>query len=287
MKPLPFKIPKTDKESFKVQNDKLDHLYDRLHTHPEIQVSYIFESSGTRFIGHSVDRFNPDEIYVIGPDIPHMFKNDQEYYQQKKGHYAHCISLFFSEVSFGDMFQMVPELTKVKAFILKSGFGIKIEPKFAREFKERFKEINTLSGFERFKYFLTLMHDLSNSKNLEMISPNNLRQQENEEEGLRLNKVITFITQNFSGKITVEQVAKEANLSTSAFCRYFKLHTRKSFISFLNEFRIGIACNKLLEKDVNISEVCYQTGFNNISNFNRQFKSVTGFTPSQYLKQGW
>ena len=122
---------------------------------------------------------------------------------------------------------------------------------------------------------------------LKTLSHRNHIQQDNEEEGQRLNKVITYVTQNFSRKITIKEIADEANLSISAFCRYFKLHTRKSFISFLNEFRIGIACKKLLEKDKNVTEICYQTGFNNISNFNRQFKSVTGFTPSQYLKQGW
>ncbi len=287
MKPLPFKIPKTIKESFKVQDDKLDYLYDRLHTHPEIQLTYVIESSGTRFIGHNVDNFKPDEIYIIGPNIPHMFKNHQEYYQQDNCKYAHCISIFFREDSFGEMFQQVPELARIKEFIQLSACGIKIESTFAKEFKKEFLATTSLDGFDRFQHFLNLLQKISFSPYLEKLSHISLKQQENEEEGLRLNKIITYITQNFERKIIVEDVAKLANLSRSAFCRYFKLHTRKSFITFLNEFRIGIACKKLLEKDKNISEICYQTGFNNISNFNRQFKSFTGFTPSQYLKQGW
>lgn len=285
MKPLPFKIPKTEKESFKVQDDKLDHLYDRLHTHPEIQLTYVIKSSGMRFIGHNVNNFYPDEIYIIGPDIPHMFRNHQEYYRQKKT--AHCFSVFFREESFGEMFAAVPELTKVKELIRMSALGIKMGPEYARVFKNEFLALKQLTGFKRFQYFLNLLYKLSNSSGLEMISPSNLQQQENEEEGMRLNKIITYITQNFQEKITINEVAREANLSTSAFCRYFKLHTRKSFITFLNEFRIGIACKILLERDKNISEICYRTGFNNISNFNRQFKAATGFSPSQYLKQGW
>lgn len=287
MKPLAFNIPKTENESFKLQDDKLNHMYDHLHTHPEIQISYIVKGSGTRFIGHSVDDFNPDEIYVIGPNIPHMFKNHQEYYDPRSKNQTHCISIFFREDSFGEMFNKVPELSKIKEFFQISAFGIKLERPYTLDFKGEFQSLIRLEGFERFQYFLSLLQKLAYCSGLEVISLSSLVQQKNEEEGLRLNKIVTYVTQNFSRKITVDQVAREANLSTSAFCRYFKLHTRRPFISYLNEFRIGIACSKLMQKDINISEICYQTGFNNISNFNRQFKAITGFTPSQYLKQGW
>ena len=105
-----------------------------------------------------------------------------------------------------------------------------------------------------------------------------------ESDGQILNAVFQFTLSNFKDDITLHSVAKMANRSPAAFCRFFKKRTRKTYISFLNEVRIQEACSLLLKPDLNISEICFQTGFNNISNFNRQFKKITGFTPKGYRK---
>lgn len=286
MKARPFQIPKTEEESFNVQEDYLDYFYDHLHTHPEIQVTYILKSSGTRFIGSSIDKFEADEIYVIGSNIPHMFKNHPEYYDNSRTGRAHAVTIFFNKEIFGDSFYKMPEVYKINDLIQQSALGIKLSAEYAAAYKNQFLKILKISGFERLIHFLKLLENIATHSELKPLSHFTHMQQSNEEEGQRLNKVITFITQNYTRKITIDEISGVANLSTSAFCRYFKLHTRKSFISFLNDFRIGIACKMLLEKEKNIAEVCYQTGFNNISNFNRQFKSLTGYTPSEYVKKG-
>jgi AraC-like DNA-binding protein len=286
MKARPFQITKTKEESFYVQEDKQDFFYDQLHTHPEIQLTYIYESSGTRFIGSSIDKFEANEIYVIGSNIPHMFKNHPEYYEKMKSRKAHAISIFFNQEMFGDSFYKMPEVYKIRDLVQMSMLGIKLSAENTSGYKNQFLKVLKNSGFERLNSFLILLQNISTHEELKPLSHFTHVQQSNEEEGQRLNKVITFITQNYTRKISIEEIAGIANLSISAFCRYFKLHTRKSFIGFLNDYRVGMACKMLLEKEKNIAEVCYQTGFNNISNFNRQFKSLTGYTPSDYIRKG-
>jgi len=286
MKARPFTIPKIDTESFSFHEDYQKYFYDHLHTHPEIQVTYIISSRGSRFIGTSIDCFKPGEIYIVGSNIPHMFKNDPEYYEDSRPGFAHSMSVFIRQDIFTNIFSKTPELVKIMDLISLSSSGIKLSAKSTSVYHDLFFELNELKSFERFIKILNLLNTLANDPTLQPLTHFGLPPQTNSEKGDRLNKVIAYITQNYTHKITVEHIARIANLTSPAFCRYFKLHTRKSFVTFLNEFRIGMACKLLLEKEKNISEVCYQTGFNNISNFNRQFKAITGFTPSNYIKQG-
>ena len=105
-----------------------------------------------------------------------------------------------------------------------------------------------------------------------------------EEEGKRMRDIFEFSINNFDQNINLRQVAGIANMTPNAFCRYFKQRTRKTYVGFLNEFRVAHACKLLLNQDLNVTEVCYQSGFVNLSNFNRKFKNITNHTPTQYQK---
>lgn len=284
MKAKPFKIRKTAEESFNVQEDIAAYFYDYLHTHPEVQITLILKSSGTCFIGNSIGSFEPGEIYIIGSQIPHIFKNSPQYYTQT-GNNAHCLTLFFKPEAFGATFFNIPELQRIKNFILKSKHGLKLEKSEGFSYQADFTALLNQSGYKRFISFLELLHNLARNEHLKLLSNTTFTPEENEDDGKRLNDVISYITNHYTQKITVDEIAAISNLSTPAFCRYFKVHTRKSFITYLNEYRIGIACQLLLSGEKNVAEICYLVGFNNVSNFNRQFKSITGTSPSKYSKQ--
>ena len=117
-----------------------------------------------------------------------------------------------------------------------------------------------------------------------MLSKTTYEQRNTEKYGKRINDIFDFVINNYEESISLEKAAEIANLSTTAFCRFFKERTRKSFMEFVNEVRVGEACKLLAKNDYNVSQICYEVGFNNISNFNRKFKEITNITPNEYRK---
>ena len=281
MKPLPFSIPKTANESFRVQVDRQPHFYDVLHCHPEIQLTLIVRSEGVYSIAHQMGRFKEGDMYLIGADVPHVFRNAMAWYDGGAGEEAHSISLFFRENSFGQGLFDLPEFLQVKQLLKSSVRGVLLSEQLAGELAPQMLEMPMLSGSSRIIRLMVFLEQIANSGAYEFLSPA-MEQRFQKENYERLNKIMAYILAHFSEPITLEEIAREAHLSPSAFCRYFKKRTRKSFVEYLNDFRVGMACKMLLETSVPVAQVCYQTGFNNVANFNRQFRRVMGVTPTVY-----
>lgn len=281
MKALSFKIPKTKDQSVRVQIDHQPYFYDSFHYHPEVQISYIIEGTGTRIIGNSVGRFNSDELYIIGPNIPHVFKSDKIYYE-KNSHLSHAISFYFTEDAFGDKFFTLTETKEINDLLLNSKKVLFCSDQEVKNLKENFLNITKTKGFGKLRLFFDILHTISGLQGLTQLSKTTYEQRNTEKYGTRINDIFDFVIHNYDKNISLKEAAKKASLSTTAFCRFFKERTRKSFTEFVNEVRVGEACKLLANKDLNISQICYEVGFNNISNFNRKFKEITGFTPKQY-----
>lgn len=284
MKALSFRIPKTEQTSFRVQIDEEAYFYDRLHYHPEWQITLILQGRGTLFVGDGINRFQEGDVFIIGSNVPHLLKSDPVYYSAESPK-VQAISLFFEKNSFGNGFFEIPEIQQIWAFLDLTSRGVRVFGKIKSQLQELIMEIVEQNGFQRFQNLLTTLHLFSECEEVELLSNSSFTEAQRETDGERLNNVLQFSLNNYQKHIMLEEAAAVANMSVSAFCRYFKLHTRKSYLQFLNELRISAACKLLSEQEVNISQICYDVGFNNLSNFNRQFKKVTGFTPSSYLKR--
>ena len=281
MKALSFQIPKTKDESIRIQVDHQPYFYDSFHYHPEIQISFVVNGTGTRIIGNSVGRFNKNEVYVIGSNIPHIFKSDKDYYE-KDNALSHAISFYFTEEALGEGFFNLPEAIEINEVIQNSkkivyASGIDVD-----KLKKDFFNIAKVKGFEKLSLFLQILYKISNLKEQQLLSKTKYEQRNTEKYGKRINDIFDFVINNYEKSISLDEAAKIANLSTTAFCRFFKERTRKSFTEFVNEVRIGEACKLLMNNDFNISQICYEVGFNNISNFNRKFKEITDLTPKEY-----
>ncbi|MGB0522622.1 MAG: AraC family transcriptional regulator [Flammeovirgaceae bacterium] len=286
MKPVLYSFPKTQQESFSVQTEEgLAHFYDVLHYHPELQITIILESYGTYFIGDSIERFQAGDIFLIGPNLPHVFRNDQAFYKEDPTLRASFISMYFNDQSFGKEFFKLPEMWHINQLLKKASRGIKAEGRTKEIVGEKMKRLVKLEGFDRFLMLLSILNTIATSTEWHYLSKVSFSAPQKETESKKINDVFDYIMNNFNGSISLEAVASVANMSTTAFSRYFKQRTQKTFSNFLSEVRIGHACKLLIEGDYNITEISYACGYNNISNFNRQFKTITKHTPSEYLKR--
>lgn len=283
MKVIPFSIPKTSREAFRIQVDKLPYLYDKLHQHPETQIMFIETGEGTLIAGDYVGRFSSGSLFLIGSNQPHVFRNDEIYYKSRSKLRVNAISIYFDERYAGESFWQLDELQKVHQFLMKSGVGYSIEGKTREQLIQLIQEIVPLKGIDKLIHFMKLLRILSESTELTPLSIIQANTNLSVTEGKRMNDILQFTFNQSHRKIKIEEVAEVANLSAEAFCRYFKVRTRKTYTNFLNEVRISNACKLLIEKRNSIQEVCYDSGFSNLSHFNRTFKKVTGRTPSSYL----
>lgn len=281
MKALPFRIPKNTTSSFRIQIDQEPYFYDHLHYHPEWQITLIEKGSGTLFIGDGIHRFQPGDLFMIGSNLPHLLKSDELYYtEDSPGTYA--LSLFFDKNSFGEGFFELPELHRVQEFLEETSRGIRFLSPGLKDLQEKMRNIRQERGFQQLLDLFQMLENLSNWKNKVYLSHASFTEAQKESDGNRLNDVFQHSLKHYSRNISLEEIAGIANMSIPAFCRYFKLHTRKPYIRFLNEVRIHIACQHLKETHLNISEICFEVGFQNLSNFNRQFKKIMHLTPSDY-----
>lgn len=278
MKVLPFKIPKPENATLVVQQDRVPVFYDKLHQHREIQISLIKKGEGSFIIGDYVGEFGKGDIFIIGANLPHVFHNDPD-----EGE-AHMISLFFTKASYGDHFFKLPEFKRLDPLFQASALGIKLDTESGKLI-ELIESMIHKSKLNRFISFIQILQAIS-KEGMTPLSSAIHNKSYGEEEGKRMRDVFAFSLSNFDQNISLDQVAGIAHMTPNAFCRFFKQRTNKTYVNFLLDIRIGNACKLLSKKtDLSIAEISYTSGFNNLTNFNRKFKSIKGITPSEFRKK--
>ena len=276
MKVLPFKIPKAQNEALIYQEDHELFFYDKLHQHVEIQISLIINGEGTMIIGDTVNEYQTNDIVIIGSNIPHVFKSDPN-----ENEMSHMVSLFFSKDSFGSDFFKLNHFESLQNFFDQSEYGFKVISK-TDETKQLFLKLKKASNLKRFMLFLEILQLINESKT-EVLSSFINRKNYSDNEGKRMSAVFEFTLNKFAEHISLQEIADIASMTTNAFCRYFKQRTNKTYVQFLTEIRIDNA-SKLLRKnpDMGIAEIAQNSGFSNISNFNRKFKLLKKTSPLKY-----
>ncbi|APG65387.1 AraC family transcriptional regulator [Tenacibaculum todarodis] len=278
MKVLPFEIPKTKNLGLIYQEDKEELFYDKLHQHEEIQLCYIVKGEGTLIIGDTINDYKSGDVLVIGSNLPHVFKSDTSTIDA-----SFMISLFFTKNSFGKNFFALDDFKELKPFFKKSRTGFKLLSN-QQKVQKQFLSLQTASNLERFIGFFEIIKLIKKSKTqalAEFVYPKKYT----DNEGKRMRNVMDYTIHHYYKNIGLDEIANKANMTPNAFCRYFKQRTNKTYFSFLNELRVENACKLLVgNKGLSVSEIAYQCGFKNLSNFNRKFKEVKKITPSKYRK---
>ncbi|MHA4806897.1 AraC family transcriptional regulator [Flavitalea flava] len=281
MKPILEHLPKADDESFVVRDFTYNYYPTPWHFHPEYEIVLVTESTGRRFIGDNISSFRAGNLALIGSNLPHLYRNDASYYAAHSQNKARAVVVHFSENSFGDNFLSLPEAQMIRQLLVKSRRGLDVSGRTNKQVADRLVNLSGLSGFDRYLELLKILQLISESQDLSYISGEHVNGG-NEKESERMNDVLNFVIRRFSDDINVAEAAKVANMAETSFCRFFKQRTRKTFSNYLTEVRMSHAARLLIESDKAVLDICYECGFNNLSNFHRYFKVMHALTPLQY-----
>ncbi len=285
MKPELLKVNIGPLNSFSIRKDVVSYFYNRWHYHPEVELIHIQNGTGTQFIGDNIARFRDGDVLLIGSNLAHYWRCDDVYFEKNPKLKSIAVVAHFREDFLGSSFFDLPENKHLNDLLQRARLGLRIDAKTALGVKLILNEMLTVAGLDRILLLLKALQCIAVSKNVEAMSSEGFRPVFAKEETDRINKIYAFSLENFKGDISLEQIASVASMSTNSFCRYFKSRTRKTYLQFLHELRIGFACKLLIEDKLSISQICHSSGFNNLTNFHRYFKNITGRTPVQYKKE--
>ncbi len=256
------------------------------HFHPEYEIMLVQEGTGMRFVGDNIERFQPGDLVFFGSEIPHLYRSDEEYYQQDAVLRSRAVVVYFKENFPGDQFWGMPELSSVKKLLTSAKRGIKFTGSSRARLEKQILHLSESSkGMDRIIGLLTILKTMAESEEFSFLSGSAYNTNVQASDCVRINDVYEFVLNNCADNPTLDDVARVACMSTTAFCRYFKTHTNKTYVQFLNEVKIGNATKMLIDNKLTISRICYETGFNNFNHFTKVFRRITGYTPSQYQQQ--
>jgi len=286
MKVVQFTLPVSREHSVIVQEDILPHFYNHLHRHNETQITWIIKGQGTLIAGSAMQRFQPGDIYIFGSNQPHILKSDPDYFHKGSKKQVHALTLFVDPKGpFGKVLEL-PEMLSVKKFLELSRTGLQVPATQRRQVSAGMLQVKEARNGYRLTCFINLLQLLASVKKYKTLSGSQSEYAITESEGLRMNDIYQYTMEHYTENISLQQIARVAHLTPQAFCRYFKKHTLKTYITFLNEVRINEACKKIVAEDFDsLASVAYQTGFSNAVTFNRVFKKITGRPPKKYLQE--
>ena len=282
-KVISFQVPKSQREFVRFQMDRGNHFYDKLHQHPQLQLTVILVGKGQFLSGDYVGRFQAGDVFFLGENAPHVFRSDPEYFEPTTELNSEGNTVFFDFPALGKAISEVDELQPLKKFREFEGLCFQVLGETAASAKKIMLEFGQSEGLKRLQLAISLLSILDQASNeLVQLNAPVLLGGLSEKDGSRMNQVMQFLLENRFKKITLDQAASTANLSKEAFCRFFKLRTRKTFTQYVIQLRINEAQKLLVETDLGISEIAYRVGFENLSYFNRSFKNTTGRSPRSF-----
>lgn len=280
MKPIFKKVESQSEEAFVAKIDQFSQFYNKWHFHPELELTHIVKGRGTRFIGDHIEYFEDGDLILVGSNLPHVWKNQNDDSELAVAQVVQFLPSFLGN----DMVRKI-EFKNVQNLIAQSTYGLKIvgitKDQVLLYLDVLFKANNSL---DRLITLIRILDLLGTSSNLIPLSKSLFMVKVDKQNVDRLNQVIDYTITNFAARITLEDIASLSNMSVSNFCKYFKGRMKKTYVQYLTEVRIGMSCKLLIENKLSVHQIAFESGFVNMSNFNRAFKLTKQMTPLSYRK---
>ena len=255
------------------------------HAHSEYQLFVVLKGTGTRFIGDSIKAFKPGELIFIGPQLPHLWRSDEIYFEKKSALTTEGIVIYFNENFLGDHIMEKEEMMTLKKFFAKTVRGIEFYGDKKTLVIKMMQQLTEMQGISSVIHLLSILDILAGSKEYHYVSSDGYNNPFNQHETERMNKVYEYVLKKFRQKILLEELADLLHMTPTSFSRYFAMKNNKPFSKFVSEIRIKHACKLLTETEDSIEQVGYECGFNTLSNFNKQFKDIMLKKPTKYKQE--
>ena len=249
------------------------------HVHPEYELIHVVQGRGYRIVGDNISRLSPGDLVMVGPGLPHIWQDEHIAEKQST---VHFLLIQFQERILGEALLGLSAMEPVRRLLHQAKRGLHIVGKTRVRVSTMMKDMANVEGMERIVKFLQILTVLAASNDCKPIASVGFVSDASLFDQERIDRVFQFLNAKFSEPVRVSDVARTLNLSEGAFSRFFRIHTGKTFPEFINELRIGRACVLLQENNLNVTEVAYESGFTNLSNFNRQFLKLKGLSPRRF-----
>jgi AraC-like DNA-binding protein len=249
------------------------------HYHPELELVYINGGSGKRQIGSHVSYFRNGDLILIGSNLPHCGFTDK-----LTGNKSETLIQMKADFLGSDFFN-IPEMKNIQKLFEVAKGGIAFSGKTKTKVGEKMEILEYQTDFQRLLSILNILNVLATSDEIKVLNGEGFAMETEVKDNDRINIVFNHVKTNFKEDITLNEIADLVSMTVPSFCRYFKKITNKTFTQFVNEYRLVHASKLLAEQPISITQVCYDSGFNNFSHFNKSFKAFTGQNPSEYRNQ--
>lgn len=278
MKPLIQKLPLSEQTSFVARTYTTPLFETTWHQHEEIELIVQLKGKGLCFIGNHIGNFEAGDVFLLGSNLPHEFKKEKAEME------CSVMVVHFKKNFWGEAFWNLPEAEEINRLLHLSTKAIKISGPANKPLAASIQQLEHATGFERIALLcqsLLLISRERRKRTLSSLQPKDLETFADN----RLNEVVKHTIQHFDEPLSLAAVAALIPMSVSAFCRYFKRATKKTYVEFVNEIRISHACQLLMQSGKTMVEIAYDSGFNTIANFNKQFLKIKGMKPSEYRRK--
>lgn len=279
------KSPIPDSRLFVIRDLRDPHFDPNWHFHPEYQLFVVLKGTGTRFVGDHVKSFEEGDMVFSGPNLPHLWHSDPAYFDLKNGLSTRGIVIYFQESFPGQDFIRKDESIRLHQLFERSRRGLEIYGSTAERIKEKMLQLLQRTELDSIILLLQILNEMLHSDEMSELSSAGYTNEMKDGDTEIMKAVHSYVMDNFKRKISLSEVATIASMTPTSFSRYFKQHANKTFSELLSEIRIGHACRLLIEEKMNVSQACYESGFQTLSNFNRQFKTLMHRTPLEYKKE--
>lgn len=276
-------ITRNDRASFLVNTFALEKFTAPYHFHPEYELTWITEGTGTRFVGKSMQEYGPGDLVFLGAGLPHCWKSEDIVRGELR---SHSVLVQFENAFLGPEFFAKPELESIEGLLHRSASGIRFLGNTMTEVTARMKALSfEESRFKRMLGLLEILDILANSGDYLLLDSDGITAGSVPGERERVNTSLGYIVDNFRDKIVLDEVAAAVNMSVGAFCKYFRRATGKTFIETVTDYRVHFATKQLLATDKSMTEIAFDSGFGDVSHFFRVFRRRLKTSPLQYRKK--
>ncbi len=272
------KINVPNKHSFVVHEIELAEREVKIHSHKNYELNFLVSGAGRRIVGNNISSFESNDLVLLGPEVPHCW----EVLESDKDNPPKCITIHFYENLIRSDFFNIPELEEVEGLLKDANRGISFKGSKAKEIKKTLCQMVNLKGLDSYIELLKVFNKLLKNTDREYLSDSTVYSTNFSKDLGQINKIYEYVFINIEEGIKLKEAADLINMAPGSFCRYFKKKTKLTFMEYVKKVRIGLAAKMLVETEKSITQICYDSGYNNLANFNFYFKSIMGSTPSEY-----